>query len=124
MMQRAAKASSRRPIHSCENRGDKGCRACRWFEVEIETWQVPGEATQATTAYRVTITGKSTVPGEFDRVTVQTTEDPYKVVEFLALGDAGDRYIPRISRQALQQVAEWDRWLAIALSRFNHPSSR
>lgn len=84
---------------------------------------MPGEASGIGTRYRTTIVGRTTVIGEVDRITSDATDSPARVIEFLTLGEGATRRIPRASRLALSQAGEYDRPLAVALSRFNHPSN-
>src|SRR5690606_10441289 len=98
--------------------GRKQRRRCRWFEIKIETWQSAGDPL-GPAAYRVTIAGRTRVSGEVDRVTVESTSSPARVLAFLALGPPGAQYIPRISRLALSEVGEWEPRLADAIARFD-----
>ncbi len=103
-------ASSRRDSHTCSYPGESGCRACRWFETRIL-----GNGDE----YRVEMIGKSIVSGEVDRVRVETTSSPNAVVDLLAMGEPHRRYIPKVSRIALHEAADYDSALGDALDDFD-----
>lgn len=111
-------ASSLTPDHSCSSRGERGCRRCRWFEVRLYRRRRPDEpATQW--EYKVELIGKTQVIGEVDRVRVETTTSPHAIVDFLALGSPGSRYVPKVSRKALHEAGDKDQALADALDDFD-----
>ncbi len=82
----------------------------RWFEVQLS---------KRDEEYRVVMTGVSTIPGETNRVRTETTTSPHAVVDFLALGSPGSRYIPKVSRKALHEAGDRDQALADALDDFD-----
>jgi hypothetical protein len=80
--------------------------------------------------YKLEIVGRSIVPGEVDRFRVETTTSAHAVVDFLALGEPGHRYVPKISRMVLHEAADRDEAIAEALDDFDtmtavgrHPSN-
>jgi hypothetical protein len=80
--------------------------------------------------YRLEIVGRSIVPQEVDRFRVETTTSAHAVVDFLAMGDPGHRYIPKVSRMVLHEAADRDEAIAEALDDFDaisapsrHPSN-
>ena len=109
---RLSEASSRIPRHSCSSPGEAGCRACRWFEVKIGL-EDDGEH------YRIEMIGRSIVDGEVDRVRVERTTSANAVVDLLAMGEPGRRYIPKTSRIALHEAADIDDSLGEALDDFD-----
>lgn len=111
-------ASSLRADHTCANRGDHGCRRCRWFEVRLYRRRRPDEPS-VPWEYKVELIGRTTVVGEVDRVRVETTTSPHAIVDFLALGDPGKRYIPKVSRKALHEAGDQDEAIADALDDFD-----
>lgn len=82
----------------------------RWFEVQL---------TKRDDTYKIVMTGRSTLPGETDRIRTETTTSPHAVVDFLALGSPGQRYIPKVSRKALHEAGDRDQSLADALDDFD-----
>lgn len=110
--ERLSEASSQTPEHNCVRIGDKGCRRCRWFEVRLDRRPDDGE-------YRVSMIGRSTVRDEVDRIRVETTTSPAAVIDFLALGDPGHRYLPKVSRKALHEAADIDDALGDAFDDFD-----
>jgi hypothetical protein len=72
----------------------------RWFEVAIFK--------DSDGQYVVHTRGVSTIPGEYTKLRVVKTSSSFEVVEFLMVEHAGERYIPRDSRRALAQAAQWD----------------
>lgn len=123
-MKRQAVASTARQRHTCDEGDRRRCRACRWFEVTIEVNYTPGEASETSTRYKVVIVGRTRVPGEFDRVTIERTSSPSRVIEFLAIGRPGERRVPRVSRLALAEAREWSPALWDALLEFDRNNSR
>jgi hypothetical protein len=82
------------------------------------------------TEYRLEIIGRSIVTGEVDRIRTEHTSSAHAVVDFLALGEPGHRYIPKISRMVLHEAADLDEAIAEALDDFDtmtavgrHPSN-
>jgi hypothetical protein len=80
--------------------------------------------------YKLEIVGRSIVPGEVDRFRVETTTSAHAVVDFLAMGEPGHRYVPKISRMVLHEAADRDEAIAEALDDFDtmtavgrHPSN-
>lgn len=65
------------------------------------------------------MTGKSVVPGEVDRIRVETTTSANAVIDFLAMGDPGRRYLPKVSRKALHEASEIDEALGDAMDDFD-----
>jgi len=65
------------------------------------------------------MTGKSAIPGEVDRIRTETTTSAHAVVDFLAMGERGRRYIPKISRKILHEAADIDRNIGDALDDFD-----
>lgn len=86
----------------------------RWFEVQLSNRLRNGQW-----EYRVVMTGRSTMPGETDRIRTETTTSAHAVVDFLALGTPGNRYIPKVSRKALHEAGDRDQSLADALDDFD-----
>ena len=82
----------------------------RWFEVQLYNRD---------DEYKVVMTGRSTLPGETDRIRTETTTSAHAVVDFLALGGPGQRYIPKVSRKALHEAGDRDQSLADALDDFD-----
>lgn len=113
--ERLSAASSQSPSHTCDKIGDRGCRKCRWFEVRLD-YRPTGDYD---TEYRVSMIGKSIVPGEVDRVRVEATTSANAVIDFLALGDPGRRYLPKVSRKALHEAADIDEVLGNAIDDFD-----
>lgn len=108
-------AVSSRTDHTCRGVvGTKGCRGCRWFETRLSSRGVD---------YRLEIIGKSLVPGEVDRIRVETTTSAHAVVDFLSLGEPGKRYIPKVSRKLLHEAAELDEDIGDALDDFDSVTS-
>lgn len=91
----------------------------RWFEVHLLRRVLDGQ-----TQYRVEMIGKSSVHGEVDRIRTETTSSPHAVVDFLAMGEPRNRYIPKVSRKALHEAADQDRALGDALDDFDTVVSR
>lgn len=83
---------------------------CRWFEVQLS---------KRGDEYKVVMTGKSTIQGETDRVRTEVTTSPHAVVDFLAMGERGKRYVPKVSRKALHEAGDRDQALADALDDFD-----
>jgi hypothetical protein len=69
--------------------------------------------------YKVEMIGRSAVPGETDRFRTETTTSPHAIVDFLAMGEPGNRYIPKISRKVLHEAADLDSRLGAALDDFD-----
>ena len=90
----------------------------RWFEVSLSRRQSPATIDDLW-QYRVVMTGKSIVPGEIDRIRTETTTSPHAIVDFLAMGDPRNRYIPKASRKALHEAADIDRAIGDALDDFD-----
>ncbi len=124
-------SASSRTAHTCNSRGEKGCRGCRWFETKLYRQAmsvVLGDDPEF--EYRLEIVGRSIVPQEVDRFRVETTTSAHAVVDFLAMGDPGHRYIPKVSRMVLHEAADRDEAIAEALDDFDaisapsrHPSN-
>lgn len=70
-------------------------------------------------AYKVEMVGRSTVPGEEDRVRIETTTSPHAVIDFLTMGNPATRYVPKISRKALHEAGDRDQGIADALDDFD-----
>lgn len=102
--------ASSRTNHTCRSTGERGCRGCRWFETKLA---------KSADQYRLEICGKSLVPGETDRLRVETTTSAHAVVDFLALGEPDKRYIPKVSRMVLHEAADRDEAIAEALDDFD-----
>jgi hypothetical protein len=100
-----------RTEHTCKKVGEKGCRGCRWFETRLYR-DDEGD-------YKIEIIGKSIVPGEVDRIRVEHTSSAHAVVDFLALGEPGHRYIPKISRKVLHEAADEDEAIGEAIDDFD-----
>lgn len=103
-----ASASSRRDEH---DHGRPGCRACRWFEVVI--------AQLDDVSYRVTLAGRTTLPGETDRIRTEDISSAHAVVDLLAMHEGARTYLPWTSRKALHEAAELDSRLGDALDDFD-----
>jgi hypothetical protein len=111
-------ASSALPDHSCQRVGDRGCQRCRWFEVRLHRRRKPDDP-GIPYEYKVELIGRSTVPGEVDRFRVETTTSPNAIVDYLAMGEPRNRYIPKVSRKALHEAADIDEDLGAALDDFD-----
>lgn len=72
----------------------------RWFEVTIYK-DAHGE-------YVVHTRGVSIVEGEYTKLRIIKTASSFEVVELLHVEQRGERYVPRDSRRALAQAAQWD----------------
>lgn len=86
----------------------------RWFEISLFSRDQEGR-----TQYRVEMVGKTIIPGETDRPRTETTTSPHAVVDFLAMGEPHNRYIPKVSRKALHEAADIDEALGEALDDFD-----
>lgn len=107
-------SASSRTEHSCSTRGERGCRGCRWFETRLYS-----RDSEDGIEYKLEMIGKSVVDGEVDRIRVETTTSANAVVDFLALGDPGNRYIPKVSRKILHEAADEDQAIADAIDDFD-----
>lgn len=75
----------------------------RWFEVAIYKTE--------DNLYVVHTRGRTRVPGEFTKSRVVSTASSFEVIELLTVEQRqpiADRYVPRDSRRALAQAAQWD----------------
>jgi hypothetical protein len=63
--------------------------------------------------------GMSIMPGETDRIRTETTSSPHAVIDFLAMGEPRNRYIPKVSRKAIHEAADIDQALGDALDDFD-----
>lgn len=86
----------------------------RWFEIKLFK-----RLTNERVEYRVEMIGKSIVKGETDRIRTETTTSAHAVVDFLAMGEPRNRYIPKVSRKALHEAADNDQALGDALDDFD-----
>lgn len=125
-------SASSRTEHTCNSRGEKGCRGCRWFETRLyyRPYVSVGFEDGTDPEYKLELVGRSIVDGEVDRFRVETTTSAHAVVDFLAMGEPGHRYIPKISRLVLHEAADIDEAIADALDDFDliaapsrHPSN-
>lgn len=124
-------SASSRTEHTCRSTGEKGCRGCRWFETrlyrrdgflsDVMLTMPDGRhvAPDATTEYKLEIIGRSIVPGEVDRIRTEYTTSANAVVDFLALGEPGHRYVPKVSRRVLHEAADLDEAIGDALDDFD-----
>lgn len=87
----------------------------RWFEARL----FRRTRDDSRLEYKVELIGRSVAPGETDRVRVETTTSPHAVVDFLAMGQPHNRYIPKVSRKALHEAADLDSRLGSALDDFD-----
>lgn len=118
-------SASSRTEHTCRSVGERGCRGCRWFETRLHRTQI-GEDFE----YKLEIIGRSIVPGEVDRIRTEYTTSANAVVDFLALGEPGHRYVPKVSRMVLHEAADIDQAIGDAIDDFDtitavgrHPSN-
>lgn len=128
-------SASSRTEHTCRFSGEKGCRGCRWFETRLYSrpYAYPGSADQPDSndwEYKLEIIGRSIVPGEVDRIRTEYTTSANAVVDFLALGEPGHRYVPKVSRMVLHEAADIDQAIGDAIDDFDmitavgrHPSN-
>ena len=86
----------------------------RWIEIKLSR-----QLTDHVWRYRIEMIGKSTVRGETDRIRTETTTSPHAVVDFLAMGEPHNRYIPKVSRKALHEAADIDSAIGDALDDFD-----
>lgn len=103
--------------HNTEAHGNAMCN-CRWFEVSISR-RFEDDVALGRPEYKVVMTGKSTIQYETDRIRTETTTSPHAVVDFLAMGERGKRYVPKVSRKALHEAGDIDKGLAEALDDFD-----
>lgn len=87
----------------------------RWFEARLFRRVRDDDRFE----YKVEMVGRSSARGETDRYRTETTTSPHAVVDFLAMGDPGNRYIPKISRKVLHEAADLDSRLGSALDDFD-----
>ena len=87
----------------------------RWFEISLFSRPIDDDRTE----YRVEMVGKTTIRGEVDRPRTEKTTSAHAVVDFLAMGEPHNRYIPRVSRKALHEAGDIDQALADALDDFD-----
>ena len=90
----------------------------RWFEIKLSRRQSP-RTIDDLWEYRVEMVGKSSMPHEIDRLRTETTTSPHAVIDFLAMGEPHNRYIPKVSRKALHEAADIDEALGEALDDFD-----
>jgi hypothetical protein len=69
--------------------------------------------------YKVEMIGRTVVPGETDRYRTETSTSPHAIVDFLAMGEPGRRYVPKVSRKVLHEAGDLDNDLAHALDDFD-----
>lgn len=94
------------------------CGACRWTEVTIYrrylpkargTTDRPEDVPSGDYDYLVYRVGRSIVPGERVRRTLDDTRSAFEVVEFMVVRpNGGDPYMPPQHSRALAQAAEVD----------------
>lgn len=106
--------------HNCRGADRQGCRGCRWFETKLSRRATRDDRLE----YRVETVGRSLVPGEVDRFRTEVTTSPHAVVDFLAMGNPHNRYIPKISRKVLHEAADLDSRLGEALDDFDTVTTR
>jgi hypothetical protein len=116
--QRLSSASSKTE-HTCRFPGERGCRGCRWFETHLSRRPSSIWSDAPDWEYRLEIAGRSSVPGETDRLRVETTSSAHAVVDFLALGQPDNRYIPKVSRMVLHEAADIDAAIGDAIDDFD-----
>lgn len=97
------------------SKADTNDGRARWFEVRL----FRRDAEDSPTEYRVEMIGKSRVPGETDRLRTEVTTSPHAVIDFLAMGEPHNRYVPKVSRKALHEAADIDGALSDALDDFD-----
>lgn len=87
----------------------------RWTELAL--YLLPPEDVDAYPTYRVEITGRSTRPGETDRVRVEETTSPEVVVDLCAPRDkqTGVPTLTWVGRKTLLEAALLDEALSLAL---------
>lgn len=72
----------------------------RWFEITIYK--------DSDGNYVVHTRGLTKLDGEFTKLRVVKTTSSFEVVELLMVERNNERYVPRDSRRALAQAAQWD----------------
>lgn len=97
----------------------QGCRGCRWFEVRLSRRPTDIVDDEQQIEYRVELVGRTRVLGEVDRVRVEYTTSPGAIIDYLAMGEPGRRYIPKVSRKVLHEAGEIDEAIIDALDDFD-----
>jgi hypothetical protein len=68
--------------------------------------------------------GRSRVEGEVDRIRVEYTTSPGAIIDYLAMGEPGRRYIPKVSRKVLHEAGDIDEDIIDALDDFDAVNQR
>lgn len=89
------------------------CSGCRWSEVKI-MWSTRDES------YVISMTGKSIVPGEEDKVKLVWAKEPDDVIDALLVPPRGNRSgsleLPQANADSLDEAAHRDPRLAAAFA--------
>jgi hypothetical protein len=108
-------ASSRKEHVDLIPHDPQGCQGCRWFETRLS---------RRDDEYRIEMIGRTRVEGEVDRIRVEYTTSPGAIIDYLAMGEPGRRYIPKVSRKVLHEAGDIDEDIIDALDDFDAVNQR